>query len=148
MENSSKGRGIFTKILAISGTALVWFPMLMAITFCLVRLIRMGRFNLDFLLPFELFPMILVGGGLILWAALRVRCRVHWIAWNLGVVGGLFFLTQGLAVITGLASGEEEFLGWRLGIVSAAIALFLLGEIGLGSAGVILIRDLCKPPQA
>jgi len=59
-------------------------------------------------MPAELFPAALVGGGSLLWAALRVRLCRRLIGWGLGVAIGLLVGGQVLAVVTGLASGETE----------------------------------------
>ena len=53
-----------TKFLAITGTVLVLFPVAAAIFFSAARLIRGGPFMIDYLLPGELFFVILLGGGL------------------------------------------------------------------------------------
>jgi hypothetical protein len=66
-------KGVLTKILAVIGTVLVWIPILAPILLTIAELIRTGMFRLDYLMPAELFPLALVGGGLLLWAALRRR---------------------------------------------------------------------------
>ncbi len=54
-------RDIFTKILAIIGTILVWFPILMPILISAVVLIGERIFRLDFMMPAELGLFILAG---------------------------------------------------------------------------------------
>lgn len=51
----------FTKALAIAGTLLVWLPVLAPLVFSVVRLFNRQKFLLDFLMPAELFPVILAG---------------------------------------------------------------------------------------
>ncbi len=63
---------IFTKILALAGTILAWLPVAAPILFSGARLGRGGMFHIDYLMPAELFPLVLAGGGLLLWAALRL----------------------------------------------------------------------------
>jgi hypothetical protein len=138
---------VFTKILAIGGTVLVWLPILMALFFSAERLITRRHFNLDYLLPLELFPVILIGGGLLLWAALRVRSFIKWIAWGLGMAVGLLILSQGLAVVLGLASGEAEPSGWRFALVISCVVVYSLAVIFMGVGGGLLIRDLFKASQ-
>ena len=75
-------RGIFTKILAVAGTVLVWIPLLAPVFFSVMFLIRTGMFRMDYLMPAELFLFALVGGVLLIWAALRARAR-----WRLGRLG-------------------------------------------------------------
>ena len=61
-------RDTLTKILAIAGTALVWFPILAPVLLAIAAFIGEGRFLLDYLMPAELCPVALLGGGLLLWA--------------------------------------------------------------------------------
>ena len=74
-------KGSLTKTLAVVGTVLVWIPVLAPILFAAASLIQAGMFRFDYLMPAELFPVALVGGGLLLWAALRARARR-------GLIGG------------------------------------------------------------
>lgn len=135
-----------TKFLAIAGTMLVWFPVLAPVFFAFVSLVADGRFRFDYLMPAELFPSILLGGLLLLWAAIRARTRRKVIAWGLGVAVVFLLGTQGIAVITGLASGANEATGWRMAIVVAALVIFIVAVIVTGVGGILLLRDLFKRP--
>jgi hypothetical protein len=64
MEKKNK----LTKILAIAGTLLVWFPILAPILFFVPGMMRRRMFHFDYLMPAELFPFVLMarqnqGGG-------------------------------------------------------------------------------------
>ena len=82
-------KNILTKILAIAGTALAWFPILAPVVLSIPGLIAERVFRFDYLMPAELFPVALVGGGLLLGAALRARSRRGLIGWGLGIAAGL-----------------------------------------------------------
>jgi hypothetical protein len=131
-----------TKILAVVGTGLVWLPILAPILFSLVRFLESGRFMFDYLMPAEGFLLVLVGGGLLTWAAKRARSQVRWFAWMLGIGVGLLIGGQALAVVTGLASGEIEPTGWQWFLVLAAIAGYTITVIGMGIGGIQLIKNL------
>jgi hypothetical protein len=137
-------KNVLTKILAIAGTVLVWFPILAPLFFAIVSLIGDGRFRFDYLMPAEFFPSVLVGGGLLVWAAIRARAQLKLIGWSLGVAVALLFGGQGLAVVTGLASGANEAVGWRLALVVASLTLYSLAVIATGVGGALLLRDLFK----
>ena len=141
-------KGVFTKILAIVGTALVWFPILAPIVLSVVVTIKARMFRFDFLMPAELFPAILVGGGLLFWAALRAHSRRKLIGWGLGIAAGLLVGGQALAVVTGLASGETEPTGWWWALVMASIVVYLLAVVAIGVGGVLLLRDLFRNPRS
>jgi hypothetical protein len=64
-------------------------------------------------MPAELFPAVLVGGGLLLWAGLRSHSHWKLIGWGLGIAVILLFGGQALAEVTGLADGTTEIGGWQ-----------------------------------
>jgi hypothetical protein len=140
-------QGALIKILATVGTVLVWLPILAPILFSGVTLAQRHVFRFDYLMPAELFPMVLVGGGLLLWAALWARSRRGWIGWGLGIAVGFLVGGQVLAVVTGLASGETEPAGVWFAVVLASLAIYSLAVIAMGVGGVLLLRDLFQRSQ-
>jgi hypothetical protein len=143
-----KNKGIFTKILAITGTVLVWFPVLAPILLSVIFLITEGVFRFDYLMPAELFLSALMGGVLLFWAALRVRSHQKHIGWSLGLAAGLLVGMQELAVVTGLASGETEPGGLWWALVLAMLVLYSVALVSLGIGGVLLLRDLFKTQKS
>jgi hypothetical protein len=141
-------RDIFTKILAIAGTVLVWVPILAPILLCIASFARARMFRFDYLMPAELFPAVLIGGGLLLWAAFRAWSQKKMIGWGLGIAVGLLVAGQVLAVVSGLASGAREPTGFWWGVVLGSIVLYVLAVIVIGVGGVLLLRDLFKPLQS
>lgn len=140
-------KDILTKALAIAGTILVWIPVLTPALFSAAFLIRAHMLRFDYLMPAELFPVALVGGGLLLWSALRARSRRGTIGLSLGSAAVLLVAGQALAVVTGLASGRTEPAGWPWALVLASLALYVLALIVLGTGGVLLLRDMFKTAQ-
>lgn len=138
-------KNVFSKILAITGTVFAWFPVIAPILASAAISSRAGKFHFDYLLPAELFPVFLVGAGLLIWAAIRVRSRIKYFAWSIGTTIAMLLIGQGLAIFTGLASGANEAAGWRLFVVIAFLVLFTLGIIATAVGGILLIRDLFKP---
>jgi hypothetical protein len=137
-------KSTLTRTLAIAGTVLAWLPVLAPFLFSALVFIRAGRFHFDYLMPAEMFLFFIVGGALLVWAALRARSRRRLIAWALGiavvsVVGG-----QVLAVATGLASGETEATGWPWALVLGSIAVYSLAVVAVGVGGVLLLGDLFR----
>ncbi len=140
-------KGVLTKILAIVGTVLVWFPILAPVLLSVAVIIKERMFRFDYLMPAELFPATLVGGGLLIWAALRARSRRRLIGWGLGIAVGLLVGGQVLAVVTGLASGETEPAGLWWALVLASIVVYSLALVVIGVGGVLLLLDLFKPSR-
>ncbi len=137
-------KGVLSKVLAIIGTIFVWFPILSPIVFSVIAYMTERIFRFDFLMPAELFPVGLLGGGLLLWAALRAHARRGIIGWGLGIAIGLLVGGQALADATGLASGEAEPIGWIRALVLASIGAYSLVQVVIGVGGVLLLRDLFK----
>ena len=137
-------KGVFTKILAVVGTMLVWFPILAPILLSAAVIIKERMFRFDYLMPAELFPAALVGGCLLVWAALRAHLRLSLIGWGLGIAVGSLVGGQVLAVVTGLASGETEPAGWRWALVLTSLAVYSLALVAMGVGGLLLLRDLFR----
>lgn len=144
-------RGSLTKALAIMGSALVWLPILAPVFFSAVAFVIMRRFRFDYLMPAELFPSVLLGGGLLAWAALRARELARTIGGALATALGSLVGSQFLAVVTGLASGETAPTGLPWVLVSALLATYWLALVILAVAGGLLVRRLferARPPSS
>jgi hypothetical protein len=135
-------RGVLTKILAVTGTVLVWLPILFTVLTGIIGTIASRVLRFDYLMPAELFPLVLVGGLLLLWAAYRARLQMKHIGWSLGAAVLFLFGGQAIAVVTGLASGAREATGWPFVLVLSLIVLYTLEVIKTGIAGVSLVRKL------
>ena len=135
---------ILTKVLTVIGIVLAWFPIVATVALSVVGSIRSHTLRFDYLLPLELFPVALVGGGALLWAALRARLRRGLIGWGFGIVAGMLIGSQVLAVTSGLASGQREPTGWIWTLLLASIGIYWLGLVELGIAGLLLVRDLLR----
>jgi hypothetical protein len=135
---------VLTKTLAIAGTLLAWFPLAAPLLLTVIFFMAERMLRFDFLMPAELFPLALAGGVLLLWAAWRSRLRQRLIAWSLGVAAAGLAGSQGLAVLTGLASGQNEPAGWRLVLVLALLGLYILALVAMAVGGALLVRDLFK----
>jgi hypothetical protein len=142
-----KKTGVFTRILAIVGTLLAWFPLLTPVILGLASLVTKGQFLFDYLMPAELFPAALLGSALLLWAAFRGRAPRKLIGWGLALAVLFLLGSQGLAVVTGLASGETSADGWPWVLVLTMLGLFTLALLGIAVGGILLLRDLARAPD-
>lgn len=143
MEN----RGGLTKGLAIAGTVLTLFPILTPVVFSLIYFAEVGQYRIDYLMPAELFPAALAGTALLIWAAARARLSRKWIVWSIAAAVLLLVGSQTVAVVTGLASGETEAVGWPWIMVLALLIGFILAEISLFIGAIFLLRDLFTPKR-
>lgn len=141
-------RDSFTWALALSGTLLVWFPLLAPFLFSLLALIAGGGLRFDFLMPAELFLVVVAGGALLVWAAGRAQARRRLTGWALALAVLALLASQGLAVVTGLASGDTEVGGWQWTLVLALLLAYILAVAAMGVAGILLLRDLKQPGDA
>ncbi len=135
-------KGVLTKILAVAGTVLVWLPILFTVLTGIIGTIASRVLRFDYLMPAELFPLALVGGLLLLWAAYRARSQMRPIGLSLGAAVLFLFGGQAIAVVTGLASGAREATGWPFVLALGSIILYTLAVIKTGIAGVSLVRKL------
>jgi len=135
-------KNILTKILAVTGTILVWFPVLAPVLLSAIFFLQEQIWRLDYLMPAELFFSFLLGSGLLLWASLRAHSHVKLVAWGLGIAVLVLGGGMRLAEVTGLASGEIEPAGPVWIAVTASLAIYVVGIILVGVGGVLLLRDL------
>jgi len=101
-------------------------------------------FLFDYLMPAELFPIILIGSLLLLWATLRARSQRKPVVWGLIAMGVFLIGITAIAEVTGLASGAVEAEGWPRVLVIASIILYTLAVIEIGITGVFLLRNLYR----
>ena len=134
----------FTKMLALVGTLLVGIPIVAPFYFGILRFMRVREFLFDYLMPAELFPLVVVGGGLLIWAAVRARARWKILCWSLGIAAGMLVGGQALALLTGLATGRMAPAGiwWLLVLVS--IFLYTVLVIVLTINGILLLHNLLR----
>jgi hypothetical protein len=133
-----------TKFLAWVGVVLAWGPILAPALLAVIAVFNGRGFLLDYLMPAELFPLALVGGGFLLWAALRAHSRTPMIAWGLGLAFAFLVGSQALAVATGLATGATEPGGWQWAVVVSALVLYTLALVTMGLGGILLLRDVTR----
>jgi hypothetical protein len=132
-----------TKGLAISGTVLAWLPILAPIVFSGIFFLAERELRFDYLMPAELFLVGLAGSLLLLWAAFRARSHRGRIGVSLAIAIAIVALvsSQGVAVLTGLASGTQPAVGWRWTIVVSLLAVYILALLVVAVGGLLLCRD-------
>lgn len=133
-----------TKALAISGTLLVGLPILAPILIGVIAWIATSKLHMDYLMPAELFLLVLIGGALLVWAAVRINSHIKWTGWSLSIATALLAATQGMAVLLGLANGDYPPEGWRFIIVISLLGLFNLAIVILAIGGIRLIVKTFK----
>ena len=141
-------KGILTKSLAVAGTLLVWLPIAAPLVLSAGTFIGERAFRLDYLMPAELFPAALVGGALLLWAAVRAQSDSRLIAWGLAIAAGMLFGGQGFAMITGMAFGQGTPATWWLAILIGTLVIYTVAVVAMGVGGVRLLRGLFGPPRS
>lgn len=127
-----KKKNIVTMLLAGTGTVLVWFPILVPILPTIFTFSTSHIFRFDYLMSAELLPFALAGGGQLLWAALGAPSPQRLVGWGLGIAAGSLLGGQGLAVVTGLASGKTAPTGWFWLLVLASLIICSLALVAMG----------------
>lgn len=132
---------LITVVLAVLGTFLVWLPILAPGVFGLIRFIESRRFNFDYLMPAEFFPLVFVGGALLQWAALREHHHQKLIGWSLGSAAAALAGSMLVAQTTGLASGATEPVGLPWISVLALLVVYIAAVISMGIGGLLVARS-------
>lgn len=135
------GRRTAARVLAVTGTVLVGFPLAAPIALAAFLLVRQGGLHVDYLMPGELFPVILVGGIVLVVVAFLVGRRRVLIGTMVAVAALLFGSVTVLATTTGIASGATAATGFPLAIVVAAYVLYVAFVVALFTIGVMFCRE-------
>ena len=141
---NQKQRSVLTKIFAISGTLLLWAPILFMFVTATVGSIMRKALLFDYLMLAEMFPIVALGLVLLVLASLLCRTFRKWFGW--GSVAALVALTSGqiFASVSGLASGALAENGAAFAVVIASIVVYNIVVAALAILGILLIRRLFR----
>ena len=130
-----------TRLLAISGTVLVWLPLLAPAVLAVQYYITAGMWMFDYLMPAELAVLALAGTALLLWAAVRTHDRR-------GLIGGAAAVA--FVVVALLYSSQGVMPGtWQEKLLFTGLAVYGGGLAAIGVGGTLLICDLnCRRSYA
>jgi hypothetical protein len=132
------------KTLAIIGTVLVALPLIAPFGLGLLMIGRLGGFRLDYLMPFEIYPVTLFGMVLLVWASFRARLRKRAVGTAIGGMLGGLALGSWAAQATGIADSVQRLQAWKYFLTGGLIGVSLLAQIALLVVGFMLVRDLFK----
>lgn len=127
-------KDVLSKILAIVGTMLVWFPILAPLVLGFVSLGMDGIYRFDFLMAAELGILAFAGGVLLIWGAIRTRVRQRIITWGLGLAAG------SIAILMAFGDVKPDSLGW--GIAIGLLIMYSMAIVIMGIGGVLLWKDV------
>ena len=139
-----RNKELFTRILAIAGTALVWIPVLATLITGIIASISMGKPTLDYLMPGELFLFALAGSVLLLWAAGWSRIFLKQVAVSFISLPVFLIACQTIAVTSGIASGARPAEGFAFAAVIAFFALYIAALIYLCVMGIMFLQRLYR----
>lgn len=128
------------RVSAVAGTVLTGFPLLAPLVLGVIFAVGSGRFLFDFLIPGELFFVVVAGALLLVLATVILR--------RLRVAAGIltaativtFFATDLVSQATGLSDGRTASEGWPLFWVMSVYALYVLSVVGLFVLGILVCR--------
>lgn len=143
-----KDTNLLIKIMLVVGVILLGVPLLLPVVLGFFALAQSGRYIFDYLMPAELFVVVLTGAVLVLIAAILARRRVKITAWLVGVVvvtlAALFVIPQ----LTGLSCTTEGAAGAWIPVMHIILAVYWVAVLVLGVCGKLLLGDLIKKKEA
>ena len=144
---NNKNKVHLNRILAFIGTIFLFIPILFPILLSILHLLATGRFLFDYLIPAELFFLVIAGTLILLIASIRSEIyRKSVIALTIIIITTLP-LAQMIAVLTGLANGDMEPVGWRLYLVLMFLGIYTISILIQGIYGIRLIKALFKKEE-
>ncbi|MGH1525303.1 hypothetical protein ACRAWC_15155 [Leifsonia sp. L25] len=143
---------VLARSLAVLGAVLTGLPLAAPILFALAFLAAGRGLRLDYLMPGELFPLVVAGGAALVAASLIAQWRRMVVSIAFGATALLLALVDVLAAVTGLASGRTAAEGWPLVVVAGTYALYALAVAAMFVLSVLLCLALfsreAAPPAA
>ncbi len=136
-----KRNDALVRSLALVGTTLVALPLLAPIVLGLASMGRFGSLRIDYLMPFEAYPVTLVGVLLVVAASLWARSRRAATAITVGVMFGGIVLGSVAAQLTGIADSVETLDTWRYVLTGGLAGISLLAQCALVVLGILMVRD-------
>lgn len=131
-----------TKVAATVGTIMLWFPILAPVLLTGIVLVSKRVFLFDYLMPAELFPIALIGAGLLFWAASQAHFPKKLIGWGICVAALSLLSGQVFAMVTGAVSGAMNT--WQLIFIYGTIALYTVSILVIGTLGVQLLQKIFR----
>ena len=133
-----KKQSVFTRVLIIVGSILVWVLALLQIVFSFRPLPGGGKFHLDYLLPAVLALFCLLGGVLLIWAAIRAKTGRKLVIWSFAAAVFFLVYSQLMTVWLGLVADQLGESAWQMTIVFGLQLLYWAALALLGIAGIRL----------
>jgi len=137
-----KTKATLAKVFAIAGTALIWLPVLFMFLTAVIGSISRKMLLFDYLMLAELFFVVLAGAVLLIVAGILSKTLTKWFVWSAVAAVLMLAGSQLTAVVSGLAHGDREPVGFIFGLVIGMIVLYNLLVIGIGILGILLIKRL------
>ena len=136
-------KNTFTKALTILGTALEGYPFLRVGLDALGSLLPGGHsFTNKYLLPVPIFVWMLIGGGLLVWAASRAKQQKVLISRSYKMGIGVLLAGAVLAPVLGLDTDVIRPNAYR--VAHIALGLYALANVVTLIGGIQLLRDLFR----
>lgn len=132
---------VFARSLAVVGTTLVTLPLLAPLALGLSFAGRFGGVRIDYLMPFEVYPVTVVGTVLLVAGSLRLHARRRAIGVTIAAMLGTLVLMGVSAQVTGIANSPEQLDTWRYVLTAGFGAASLAAQVVLASLGGLMLRD-------
>jgi hypothetical protein len=130
------------RYLAVTGTVLAWFPILAPIVLSLYLFSQEQIWMFDFLIPAEIFPVVVSAALLLIWAAFRAHLYRARIGWSFLIQIAALTVAAFIAQSTGLASGKTQPVGMPVYLVGLCFLVFWLALISMAVGGALLWNAL------
>ncbi|MFN3283230.1 MAG: hypothetical protein ACK40Q_03235 [Pseudothermotoga sp.] len=136
-----KGK-ILIKIFAVTGTVFVFLPVFFSLLTSIISTIRDKVPRFDFLMPMELFTLIIVGGTFITYVAYKQKKGFKSTLANLIFVVISLVLSQSIAAVSGLAADRTGKPAYVWIVIIALIVLYWACSVGLLISGIVLTKEI------
>jgi hypothetical protein len=135
---------LLDRALAVVGTGFAWLPIVATVVLSLIESVDTGTVQVDWLMPAGMFVFYGVGAAMLVLVAIGTHRHRRLVVGSVVAAVVTLLAAQGLALVSGLASGQREPSGWPWALALVLLAVYTVAVIATGIAGVRLSRDLLR----
>lgn len=132
----------WVRVMIAAGIMIVLSPLLIMVLASAIHLFRSGFLVFDYLLPAELFPLVLIGGLLLLAVSLSQKMEQRLVGLGLAIPVLSLMLLIGYARLSGMDSSPDGPGTVQRVMIGLLMATYIAGLIVLAWGGIKMNRRI------
>lgn len=136
------------RVMTVAGVMIVWSPLVLMLLTGIPRLFRSGMLQFDYLLPAELFPLLLIGGLLLLAVSLSQKLERRLVGLGMLIPVASLLLLILFANVSGMDKSPTSPTGFQMAMIAFFMIAYTAGVGLLGVGGLRLHKQISRIPAS